>query len=256
MSQDLYKKYGPERVIDTPITEMGFAGLGVGAAQKGLRPIIEFMTFNFSMQAIDQIVNSAAKSYYMSGGKIHVPIVFRGPNGVAASVAAQHSQCFAAWYSNVPGLKVLAPYSSEDAKCMLKAAIRDDNPVVFLEHELLYGETFPMSEAVLSPDFLYTMGTAKIEREGSDVTLVSFSRGVGRCLEAAKALESEGVSAEVVNLRSLRPLDRETLVRSVKKTNHIVSVEEGWPQCGVGAEIAAVCMESRTAGGMTGSRRV
>ena len=212
VSQDLYKKYGPERVIDTPITEMGFAGLGVGAAQKGLRPIIEFMTFNFSMQA---------------------------------SVAAQHSQCFAAWYSNVPGLKVLAPYSSEDAKCMLKAAIRDDNPVVFLEHELLYGETFPMSEQVLSPDFVYAMGTAKIEREGEDVTLVSFSRGVGRCLEAAKELEKEGVRAEVVNLRSLRPLDRKAIVDSVKKTNHIVTVEEGWPQCGVGAEIAALCMESR-----------
>ena len=178
-----------------------------------------------------------------------MPIVFRGPNGVAASVAAQHSQCFAAWYSNVPGLKVLAPYSSEDAKCMLKAAIRDDNPVVFLEHELLYGETFPMSEEVLSPDFLYTMGTAKIERPGEHVTLVSFSRGVGRCLEAARELEKEGVSAEVVNLRSLRPLDREAIVKSVKKTNHIVTVEEGWPQCGIGAEIAALCMESRAEGG-------
>ena len=253
MSQDLYKKYGAERVIDTPITEMGFAGLGVGAAQKGLRPIIEFMTFNFSMQASDQIVNSAAKSYYMSGGKIHVPIVFRGPNGVAASVAAQHSQCFAAWYSSVPGLKVLAPYSSEDAKCMLKAAIRDDNPVVFLEHELMYGESFPISEEVLSPDYIYEIGKAKVEKEGEDVTLVSFSRGVGRCLEAAKELEKEGVKAEVINLRSLRPLDREAIVNSVKKTNHIVTVEEGWPQCGVGAEIAALCMESRVRRGVTGS---
>ena len=244
MSQDLYKKYGPNRVIDTPITEMGFAGLGVGAAQKGLRPIIEFMTFNFAMQAVDQIVNSAAKTYYMSGGKIHVPIVFRGPNGVAASVAAQHSQCFAAWYSNVPGLKVLAPYSSEDAKCMLKAAIRDDNPVVFLEHELMYGESFPMSDEVLNPDYVYEIGKAKIEREGKDVTLVSFSRGVRHCLEAAKQLEKEGVSSEVINLRSLRPLDREASVNSVKRSNHIVTGEEVGPQCGVGAEIAAICMET------------
>lgn len=245
VSQDLFKKYGPDRVIDTPITEMGFTGIGVGAAMKGLRPIVEFMTFNFSLQAIDHVVNSAAKSFYMSGGKIHVPIVFRGPNGVAAAVAAQHSQCFAAWYSSVPGLKVLAPYNSEDAKGLLKAAIRDDNPVVFLEHELMYGESFPMSPEVLDPDFVAPIGKSKIERVGKHVTLVSFSRGVGKCLEAATKLAEEGIDAEVINLRTLRPLDRESIVNSVMKTNHIVTFEEGWPQSGIGAEIAATLMETK-----------
>lgn len=242
---------------------MGFAGIATGAAYQGLRPVVEFMTFNFSMQAIDQIVNSAAKQFYMTGGDCTVPIVFRGPNGAAAGVAAQHSQCFAAWYSSVPGLKVVAPWSSEDAKGLMKAAIRDENPVVVLENELLYGVSFPMSDEAQRADFMIPIGKAKVEKEGNDVTIVTFSKMVGISLEVAKSLESEGISVEVINLRlnlfsvvfdklcdlfashrTLRPLDRKTIVESVKKTNRLVTVEEGWPQCGIGAEIAALVMES------------
>lgn len=244
VTKGLFQKYGERRVIDTPITEMGFAGLATGAAYQGLKPTVEFMTFNFSMQAIDQIINSAAKQFYMSGGDMNVPIVFRGPNGAAAGVSAQHSQCFAAWYSSVPGLKVVAPWSSEDARGLTKSAIRDPNPVVILENELLYGTSFPLSDEAQSPDFLIPIGKAKIEREGTSVTVVTFSKMVGVALEAAKVLEAEGISVEVINLRTIRPLDRETIVKSVKKTKHIVSVEEGWPQSGVGAEIAALLMES------------
>ncbi|GMH72978.1 hypothetical protein TrVE_jg3988 [Triparma verrucosa] len=243
VTKGLYQKYGDRRVIDTPITEMGFTGLAVGSAYKDLKPIVEFMTFNFSMQAIDQIVNSAAKQYYMSAGDIACPIVFRGANGIAAGVAAQHSQCFAAWYSSVPGLKVLAPYSSEDAKGLLKAAIRDPNPVVFLEQELLYGTNFPMSDEAQGKDFVIPIGEAKIEKEGSDVTIVTFSRGVGLSLEAAEQLTAKGINAEVINLRTIRPLDRDTILSSIKKTGRVVTVEDGWPQCGVGSEIAAMCME-------------
>mmetsp|Transcript_10501 Transcript_10501/g.27812 ORF Transcript_10501/g.27812 Transcript_10501/m.27812 type:complete len:357 (-) Transcript_10501:26-1096(-) len=244
VTKGLYQKYGSRRVIDTPITEMGFAGIATGAAYKGLRPIVEFMTFNFSMQAIDQIVNSAAKQFYMTGGDCSVPIVFRGPNGAAAGVAAQHSQCFAAWYSSVPGLKVVAPWSSEDAKGLMKAAIRDENPVVVLENELLYGTAFPMSDEAQSSDFVIPFGQAKIEREGSDVSIVTFSKMVGFSLEVAKNLEAEGISVEVINLRSLRPLDRDAIINTVKKTNRLVTVEEGWPQSGVSAEIISVVMES------------
>jgi pyruvate dehydrogenase E1 component beta subunit len=243
VSKGLYDKFGPERVVDTPITEMGFTGLAVGAAFAGLRPICEFMTFNFSMQAIDHVVNSAAKTLYMSGGQISVPIVFRGPNGPAAGVAAQHSQCFAAWYGSVPGLKVLAPYDSEDAKGLLKAAIRDPNPVVFLEHELMYGIPFPMTAEQLSADFVLPIGKAKIQRAGKDVTLVTFSRAVGKALEAATELEKKGISVEVINLRSIRPLDRDTIINSVKKTSRLVTLEEGWPQSGVGAEIVSLINE-------------
>ncbi len=244
VSKGLYQKYGAKRVIDTPITEMGFAGIATGAAYQGLRPIVEFMTFNFSMQAIDQIVNSAAKQFYMSGGDCSVPIVFRGPNGAAAGVAAQHSQCFAAWYSSVPGLKVVAPWSSEDAKGLMKSAIRDENPVVVLENELLYGVPFPMSDEAQSPDFTIPIGKAKIEREGKDVSIITFSKMVGTSLEVAKTLEKEGISVEVINLRTLRPLDRNTIINSVKKTHRVVTVEEGWPQCGIGSEIAAIIMET------------
>lgn len=238
------QKYGEERVIDTPITEMGFTGLAVGAAYKGLKPVVEYMTFNFSMQAIDQIVNSAAKQLYMSAGTCNVPIVFRGPNGAAAGVGAQHSQCFAAWYGSVPGLKVVMPYSSEDARGLLRSAIRDPNPVVFLEHELLYGTEFPMSDEALGKDFTIPFGKAKVEREGADVTLVTMARQVGFCLEAAELLAQDGISAEVVNLRSIRPLDKETVIQSAIKTGRVVTVEEGWPQHGIGSEICAVLMES------------
>lgn len=244
ITRGLYQKYGDKRVIDTPITEMGFTGLAIGSAYKGLRPIVEFMTFNFSMQAIDQIINSAAKQYYMSGGDIACPIVFRGPNGNAAAVSAQHSQCFAAWYSSCPGLKVVAPYSSEDAKGLMKAAIRDPNPVVVLEHELMYGVSFPMSDEAQSKDFVVDIGKAKIEREGTDVTIVAFSKPVGLALEAADIMAKKGVSCEVINLLSLRPLDRDTIINSVKKTGRVVSLESGWPQCGIGSEIAALLMES------------
>uniref|UniRef100_A0AC35TJM2 Pyruvate dehydrogenase E1 component subunit beta n=1 Tax=Rhabditophanes sp. KR3021 TaxID=114890 RepID=A0AC35TJM2_9BILA len=244
VSKGLWKKYGNSRVVDTPITEMGFAGLATGAAFHNLRPVCEFMTFNFSLQAIDHIINSAAKTFYMSSGRFNVPIVFRGPNGAAAGVAAQHSQDFAAWFAQIPGLKVVLPYSSEDAKGLLKAAIRDDNPVVFLENELLYNTVFPMSEEAMSKDFVLPLGKAKIELEGKDVTIVSFSKGVQTALEAAKELESQGISAEVINLRSVRPLDIATIKESLMKTNHLVTVESGWPVCGIGAEIAAQICES------------
>jgi len=244
VTKGLYQKYGDKRVIDTPITEAGFTGMAIGSAYKGLRPIVEFMTWNFSMQAIDQIVNSAAKQYYMSAGDISVPIVFRGPNGNAAGTSAQHSQCFAAWYSSVPGLKVVAPYSSEDAKGLMKAAIRDNNPVVVLEHELLYGTAFPMSDEAQDKDFVVEIGKAKIEREGTDVTIVAFSKMVQLALESAVVLEEQGISCEVINLRTIRPLDRDAIIKSVKKTGRIVSIETGWPQCGIGSEIAAVLMES------------
>jgi Pyruvate/2-oxoglutarate dehydrogenase complex, dehydrogenase (E1) component, eukaryotic type, beta subunit len=244
VTKGLYQKYGDKRVIDTPITEMGFAGLAIGAAYKDLKPIVEFMTMNFSMQAIDQVINSAAKQYYMSAGNISCPVVFRGPNGNAAGTAAQHSQCFAAWYSQCPGLKVVSPYSSEDAKGLIKAAIRDPNPVVVLEHELLYGTSFPMSDEAQSKDWVIPIGKAKIEKEGSDVTIVAFSKMVGLALEAAEAMTAKGVSVEVINLLSLRPLDRNAIINSAKKTGRVVSIETGWPQCGIGSEIAAILMES------------
>ncbi|KFD64760.1 hypothetical protein M514_09121 [Trichuris suis] len=244
VSKGLWKKYGDKRVIDTPITEMGFCGLACGAAMAGLRPICEFMTINFAMQAIDQIINSAGKTLYMSAGTLPSPIVFRGPNGPAAGVGAQHSQDFSPWYSNCPGLKVIVPFSSEDAKGLLKTAIRDPNPVVCLENELLYGVKFPMSDEAMRDDFLIPFGKAKIERPGNNVTLVSFSRMVQVCLDAAAELEKMGVSAEVINLRSLRPLDLDTIKASVKKTNHMVTVENGWPFCGVGAELCAEVVES------------
>ncbi|MEM9616761.1 MAG: pyruvate dehydrogenase complex E1 component subunit beta [Pseudomonadota bacterium] len=235
VSRGLLEEFGPRRVVDTPITEYGFAGLGVGAAFAGLKPIVEFMTWNFAMQAIDHIINSAAKTRYMSGGQMGSPIVFRGPNAAAARVAAQHSQDYAAWYANVPGLIVISPYSASDAKGLLKAAIRNPNPVVFLEHELLYGDTMEVPDV---EDWVLPIGKAKIAREGTDVTIVSYSRGVKFALEAAEMLAGEGVSAEVVDLRTLRPMDAETVINSVKKTNRIVTVEEGWAPCGVGAEVA------------------
>ncbi|KAJ8600924.1 hypothetical protein CTAYLR_005086 [Chrysophaeum taylorii] len=244
VTKGLFQKYGERRVFDTPITEMGFAGIATGAAYKDLRPVCEFMTFNFAMQAIDQIVNSAAKQAYMSNGDMSVPVVFRGPNGAAAGTAAQHSQCFAAWFSQCPGLKVVSPWNSEDAKGLLKASIRDPNPVVFLENELMYGVSFPMSDAAQSKDFVLELGKAKIEREGTDVTLVAFSKMVGYCMEAAEKLAADGISAEVLNLRTLRPIDRDAIINSTKKTNRVVNVEEGWPQCGIGAEICAIIMES------------
>ncbi|XP_054834342.1 pyruvate dehydrogenase E1 component subunit beta, mitochondrial [Eublepharis macularius] len=243
ISRGLWKKYGDKRIIDTPISEMGFTGIAVGAAMAGLRPICEFMTFNFSMQAIDQIINSAAKTYYMSSGLVPVPIVFRGPNGASAGVAAQHSQCFAAWYGHCPGLKVVSPWSSEDAKGLLKTSIRDDNPVVMLENELMYGVPFEMSEEALSKDFLVPIGKAKIEKQGTHLTLVSHSRPVSHCMEAAAVLAKDGVECEVINLRTIRPVDIETIEASVMKTNHLVTVEGGWPQFGVGAEICARIME-------------
>ena len=240
ISQGLLDEFGPERVIDTPITEHGFAGLGVGAAFAGLKPIIEFMTFNFSMQAIDHVINSAAKTHYMSGGQMHCPIVFRGPNGAAAGVAAQHSQCYASWYAHCPGLKVVAPYSAADAKGLLKAAVRDPNPVVVLENEILYGHSF---EIPADPDYIIPIGEAKIERSGGGITICAYSRMVAVALEAAEILAAEGVEAEVVNLRSLRPLDVGTIVESVKKTNRLVCAEEGWPLAGIGSEIAALMVE-------------
>ncbi|KAL5015516.1 hypothetical protein ScPMuIL_009786 [Solemya velum] len=244
VSKGLWKKYGDKRIIDTPISEIGFTGIAVGAAMAGLKPICEFMTFNFSMQAIDQVINSAAKTFYMSAGKVPVPIVFRGPNGASVGVAAQHSQCFASWYSNCPGLKVVSPFSSEDAKGLLKSAIRDPNPVICLENEILYGVSFPMSDEALSDEFLIPLGKAKIERAGNHVTLVAHSRSVGVCLDAAKELETIGVECEVINLRSLRPLDDEAIINSVMKTHHLVTVEGGWPQSGIGSEICARIIES------------
>jgi pyruvate dehydrogenase E1 component beta subunit len=240
VSQGLLDEFGPDRVIDTPITEYGFTGLGVGAAFAGLRPIVEFMTFNFAMQAIDHIVNSAAKTLYMSGGQQSAPIVFRGPNGAASRVAAQHSQCYASWYAHIPGLKVVAPYTAADAKGLLKSAIRDPNPVVFLENEILYGRSF---EVPTAEDFTIPIGKARIARRGKDVTIVAFSIAVAHALAAAETLAADGIDAEVIDLRTLRPLDVETIVASVKKTNRVVSVEEGWPTAGIGAEIAALVME-------------
>ncbi len=241
VSQGLLDEFGAKRVIDTPITEHGFAGLGVGAAFGKLKPIVEFMTFNFAMQAIDQIINSAAKTLYMSGGQMGCPIVFRGPNGAASRVGAQHSQCYAAWYAHVPGHKVVAPWSGADAKGLLKAAIRDPNPVIVLENELLYGQKF---DVPVSDDYVLPIGKAKIEREGSDVTITAFTIMVGKALEAAERLADEGISAEVINLRSLRPLDSATIIKSVQKTNRCVSCEEGFPFSGIGAEISAQIMES------------
>ena len=236
VTRELLQEFGAKRVVDTPITEYGFAGIGVGAAMGGLRPIVEFMTFNFAMQAIDHIINSAAKTLYMSGGQMRCPIVFRGPNGAASRVGAQHSHDYASWYANVPGLKVIAPYDAADAKGLLKAAIRDPNPVVFLEHELMYGETFEVPDM---DDFIIPIGKAKVRREGADVTIVAFSRMVGRALEAAEILAGEGIDAEIIDLRTIRPLDSDTVVESVKKTNRLVCAEEGWGQSGIGAEIAA-----------------
>ena len=273
ITKGLLDEFGTKRVIDTPITEAGFTGLATGAAYRKLRPVLEFMTFNFSMQAIDHVINSAAKMHYMSGAQIKVPIVFRGPNGAAAGVAAQHSQCFAAWYAHCPGLKVIAPYSAEDARGLLKAAIRDDNPVVFLENEILYGKSFDVTDAVVDKDFTLPIGECKVrdrrailarysartrrailrrapsyprqvEREGTDVTIVSYSKGVATSLEAADALAALGVSCEVINIRTLRPLDRKTIIDSVVKTNRLVTVEEGWPACGIGAELGACIYES------------
>merc|ERR1712012_1468667 len=223
VTRGLWKKWGDKRVIDTPITEMGFSGLAVGAAFNNLRPVLEFMTFNFSMQAIDQVINSAAKTFYMSGGKVNVPIVFRGPNGCAKGVAAQHSQCFAAWYAHCPGLKVISPYDSEDCKGLLKAAIRDPDPVVFLENELLYGTAFDVDDNVLDEDFVLPIGKAKVQRAGTDISLVAHSIGVGFAMDAADILAKEGISCEVVNLRSIRPLDMDTVNGSVKKTGHAIT---------------------------------
>jgi pyruvate dehydrogenase E1 component beta subunit len=240
VSQGLLDEFGDKRVIDTPITEHGFAGLGVVAAFGGLKPIVEFMTFNFSMQAIDHIINSAAKTLYMSGGQMGAPMVFRGPNGAASRVGAQHSQCYASWYAHCPGLKVVSPWSGEDAKGLLKSAIRDPNPVIVLENELLYGQSF---EVPTDKDFTVPIGKAKIERAGDDVTICAFSIMVGKALEAADALAEEGISAEVINLRTIRPLDVETIAASVRKTNRLISVEEGWPYAGIGSELAALMME-------------
>ncbi|MDR7059630.1 MULTISPECIES: pyruvate dehydrogenase complex E1 component subunit beta [unclassified Sphingopyxis] len=240
VTQGLLEEFGAQRVVDTPITEYGFAGLGAGAAMGGLRPIIEFMTFNFAMQAIDHIINSAAKTNYMSGGQMRCPIVFRGPNGAAARVGAQHSQNFAPWYASVPGLIVIAPYDAADAKGLLKAAIRTEDPVVFLENELLYGRSFDVPEV---DDFVLPIGKARIMRQGSDVTIVSYSIGVGLALEAADQLAGEGIDAEVIDLRTIRPLDIATVLASLKKTNHLVIVEEGWPVCSIASELAMVAME-------------
>ncbi len=236
VTQGLLDEFGPTRVVDTPITEYGFAGVGVGAAFAGLKPIVEFMTWNFAMQAIDHIVNSAAKTLYMSGGKMRCPIVFRGPNGAAARVAAQHSQDYSAWYAQVPGLKVIAPYTAADAKGLLKAAIRDPSPVIFLENEILYGQSFEVPKL---DDFVLPIGRARVAREGKDVTIVSYSRGMAYALDAAKRLAEDGIEAEVIDLRTLRPLDIDTVVSSVKKTNRIVTVEEGWPICSIGSEVGA-----------------
>ncbi|MCH2395456.1 pyruvate dehydrogenase complex E1 component subunit beta [Oceanibaculum sp.] len=240
VSQGLLDEFGAKRVIDTPITEQGFAGLATGAAFKKLRPVVEFMTFNFAMQAIDQIINSAAKTLYMSGGQMGCPIVFRGPNGAASRVAAQHSQCYASWYAHCPGLKVVSPWSAADAKGLLKSAIRDDNPVIFLENELLYGQSFEVPE---SEEFVVPIGRAKVVRAGSDVTITAFSIMVGRALEAAEKLAEQGIEAEVIDLRTIRPLDTETIINSVKKTNRLVTCEEGWPYAGIGSELAALMME-------------
>ncbi|GGD46541.1 pyruvate dehydrogenase complex E1 component subunit beta [Croceicoccus pelagius] len=240
VTQGLLEEFGAKRVIDTPITEYGFAGIGTGAAMGGLRPIVEFMTFNFAMQAIDHIINSAAKTNYMSGGQMRCPVVFRGPNGAASRVAAQHSQNYGPWYASVPGLVVIAPYDAADGKGLLKAAIRSEDPVVFLENELMYGKSFDVPDM---DDFVLPIGKARIVREGSDVTIVSYSIGVGLALEAAERLAGEGIEAEVIDLRTLRPLDTGTVLASLKKTNRLVVAEEGWPTCSIASEISAVCME-------------
>ena len=240
VTQGLLQEFGAKRVVDTPITEHGFAGLGVGAALAGLKPIVEFMTFNFAMQAIDHVINSAAKTLYMSGGQMGASIVFRGPNGAAARVAAQHSQDYSAWYSQIPGLIVIAPYTASDAKGLLKAAIRNPNPVIFLENEILYGQSFPVPKL---DDFVLPIGKARIVRPGNNVTIVSFSNGMTYSLKAAEELAKKHIMAEVIDLRTLRPLDIDTIVQSVQKTGRLVTVEEGWPQCGIGAEIAARVME-------------
>jgi len=240
VTQGLLDEFGDRRVIDTPITEYGFAGIGTGAAMGGLKPIVEFMTFNFAMQAIDHIINSAAKTNYMSGGQMRCPVVFRGPNGAAARVAAQHSQNYAPWYASVPGLIVISPYSAADAKGLLKAAIRTDDPVVFLENELLYGQSFEVPEV---DDYVLPIGKARVVREGSDVTIVSYSIGVGVALDAAGKLAKDGIEAEVIDLRTLRPLDTATVLASLKKTNRMIVVEEGWPVCSISSEIIAVAME-------------
>jgi pyruvate dehydrogenase E1 component beta subunit len=240
VTQGLLDEFGPRRVVDTPITEYGFAGLGSGAAMGGLKPIVEFMTFNFAMQAIDHIINSAAKTNYMSGGQMRCPIVFRGPNGAASRVGAQHSQNYGPWYASVPGLVVIAPYDSADAKGLLKAAIRSEDPVVFLENELLYGQSF---EVPAVEDYVLPIGKARVMREGSDVTIVSYSIGVGVALEAADKLAGEGIEAEVIDLRTLRPLDKQAVLTSLAKTNRLVVVEEGWPTCSIASEIMAICME-------------
>ncbi len=240
VTQGLLDEFGPKRVIDTPITEYGFAGIGAGAAMGGLRPIVEFMTFNFAMQAIDHVINSAAKTNYMSGGQMRCPIVFRGPNGAASRVGAQHSQNFGPWYASVPGLIVIAPYDAADAKGLLKAAIRSEDPVVFLENELIYGRSFELPEL---DDHVLPIGKARIMREGSDVTIVSYSIGVGMALEAAEVLAGEGIEAEVLDLRTLRPLDREAVLTSLAKTNRLVIAEEGWPVCSIASEVMAICME-------------
>jgi pyruvate dehydrogenase E1 component beta subunit len=241
ISQGLLEEFGAKRVIDTPITEHGFTGMAVGAAMTGLKPIVEFMTFNFSMQAIDQIINSAAKTLYMSGGQLGCQIVFRGPNGAASRVAAQHSQCYASWYAHCPGLKVVAPWNAADAKGLLRAAIRDPNPVIVLENEIMYGHSF---DCPTDPDFILPIGKAKVEREGTDVTIVAFSIMVGMAMQAAEKLAEQGISAEVINLRSIRPLDTETIANSVRKTNRLVTLEEGWPFAGIGSEVAMQMMET------------
>ena len=240
VSQGLLDEFGSKRVIDTPITEHGFTGIAVGSAFAGLRPIVEFMTFNFSMQAIDQIINSAAKTLYMSGGQMGAPMVFRGPNGAAARVGAQHSQDYAAWYAHIPGLKVVQPYSASDAKGLMKTAIRDDNPVIFLENEILYGKSF---EVPLLEDYTVPFGKARVWREGTDVTIVSFGIGMQYALEASNQLEAEGVSVEVIDLRSLRPIDYETIINSIEKTNRCITVEEGFPVGSIGNHLSAVIME-------------
>lgn len=245
VSGNMGDEFGEKRVVDTPITEAGFTGICVGAGMMGLRPIVEFMTFNFALQAIDHVVNSCAKTHYMSGGDITCPIVFRGINGVCSSVGAQHTQCFGSWYSQVPGLKVVSPWNVEDCRGLLKAAIRDNDPVVVLENEMMYGVEFEATKEVMDPEFIIEIGKAKIERAGTDCTITAHAKMVGHSLAAAEILQKEhDISCEIINLRSLRPLDRPCILKSVKKTNRIVNVEEGWPQCGIGAEIAGSIMES------------
>ena len=240
VSQGLLEEFSSKRIVDTPITEAGFTGLAIGAAMNGLRPIVEFMTWNFAMQAIDHIINSAAKTFYMSGGKINIPIVFRGPNGIASRVAAQHSQDYSSWYSHIPGLKVLSPYDATDASGLLKAAIKDNNPVIFLEHELLYNEKFVLD----NNEEIIDIGKAKVMKKGSDITIISYSRGLEIAIETGKILAQENVDAEILNLRTLKPIDKETIINSVKKTNKVVVIEEGWSQCGVAAEVISIIVEN------------